>query len=71
MTGMGNDGSKSLRALKRAGITIVAQDEASSVVWGMPGSAVATGCVDRIASLMDLPKILEEIITLYTTHSGK
>jgi two-component system chemotaxis response regulator CheB len=56
MTGMGNDGSKSLRALKRNGARIIAQDEASSVVWGMPGSAVKTGLVDEVLSLLNIPK---------------
>ena len=55
LTGMGNDGSNSLRALKRNGARIIAQDEASSVVWGMPGSAVKTGLVDQVLPLMDIP----------------
>ncbi|HSQ42650.1 MAG TPA: CheB methylesterase domain-containing protein, partial [Fibrobacteraceae bacterium] len=62
MTGMGCDGAASLRALKRAGATIVAQDEASSVVWGMPGSAVATGTVDQVAGLDQLPQTLAKIV---------
>jgi len=62
MTGMGNDGSKSLNALKRAGATILAQDKDSSVVWGMPENAIKTGCVDHIVSLNDLPKLLKQII---------
>ncbi len=58
LTGMGSDGSAGLAPLKRAGAVILAQDEASSVVWGMPGSAVATGHVDKIVSLDALPAVI-------------
>lgn len=51
LTGMGNDGSAGIEPIKRAGGVVLAQDEASSVVWGMPGSAVTTGHVDEIVPL--------------------
>jgi two-component system, chemotaxis family, protein-glutamate methylesterase/glutaminase len=51
MTGMGDDGVKGLRALKAAGAYVLAQDEATSVVWGMPGSAVRAGLVDEVLPL--------------------
>jgi two-component system chemotaxis response regulator CheB len=51
LTGMGSDGSAGLGALKRAGAHAIAQDEATSVVWGMPGSAVAAGHVDQVLPL--------------------
>ena len=51
LTGMGTDGAKGLGSLKRSGAYIIAQDEATSVVWGMPGAAVATGHVDRVLPL--------------------
>ena len=60
--GMGNDGEKSLRMLRREGARIIAQDEATSVVWGMPGSAVATGCVDKVAALMDIPSVVGRML---------
>lgn len=63
LTGMGCDGAASLRALKRSGATIFAQDEASSVVWGMPGSAVATGVVDCVSSLDQLPLLISQCVT--------
>lgn len=42
LTGMGDDGVKGIAALKRNGAYIIAQDESSSVVWGMPGNAVSS-----------------------------
>ncbi|MGE4298823.1 MAG: chemotaxis-specific protein-glutamate methyltransferase CheB [Desulfovibrionaceae bacterium] len=54
LTGMGSDGTRGLAALKRVGAYVLAQDKASSVVWGMPGSAVASGHVDKVAALDDI-----------------
>ncbi len=49
LTGMGQDGAAGLLALREAGAWTLVQDQATSVVWGMPGSAVALGaaCVQR------------------------
>lgn len=46
MTGMGNDGTKGLRLVKRHGAPVIAQDEQSCVVYGMPKEAVNAGVVD-------------------------
>ena len=51
MTGMGRDGTAGLRMLKRGGCFSIAQDEASSVVFGMPKEAIATGLVDKVTAL--------------------
>jgi len=51
MTGMGDDGARGLRDMKRAGATTAAQNEASCVVFGMPKEAIRLGAVDRILSL--------------------
>lgn len=48
LTGMGEDGIAGLRLLKRGGSTVIAQDEASSVVFGMPKAAIEAGVVDRV-----------------------
>jgi two-component system chemotaxis response regulator CheB len=48
---MGSDGARGLGPLKRGGSYAIAQDEATSVVWGMPGAAVATGLVDEVLPL--------------------
>jgi two-component system, chemotaxis family, protein-glutamate methylesterase/glutaminase len=55
LTGMGSDGARALPELKKAGACILAQDKATSVVWGMPGSAVATGCVDKVLPCEEIP----------------
>jgi two-component system, chemotaxis family, protein-glutamate methylesterase/glutaminase len=51
MTGMGNDGTLGLRLIKRHPAWIIAQDEASCVVYGMPKEAVAAGVVDTVLPL--------------------
>jgi two-component system chemotaxis response regulator CheB len=48
MTGMGSDGAQGAVALRARGNPVLAQDEASSVVWGMPGSVVAAGAADAV-----------------------
>jgi two-component system chemotaxis response regulator CheB len=62
LTGMGCDGSQGLGPLKRAGAHVIAQDEASSVVWGMPGSAVATGYVDEVLPLEQIPAAVAALV---------
>jgi len=59
LTGMGNDGSKGVAAVKEQGGQVLAESEDSAVVYGMPREAVATGCVDRI---VPLPGICQAIL---------
>lgn len=54
MTGMGADGCEGAKSLKRGGATIWAQDEASSVVYGMPAAVAEAGVADYILSLEDI-----------------
>lgn len=54
MTGMGSDGLRGAQGLKAAGAQVLIQDEASSVVWGMPGSVAAAGIADKIVPLDQL-----------------
>jgi len=55
LTGMGNDGSQGIRLVKQHGGQVMAEAEESSVVYGMPREAVATGCVDRVEALAAIP----------------
>jgi two-component system chemotaxis response regulator CheB len=54
MTGMGADGTLGLRLMKRQGATVLAQDEASCVVFGMPLEAIKAGVVDAVVPLEQL-----------------
>lgn len=58
LTGMGRDGTAGLRRLKAGGGYVVGQDEATSVVYGMPRAAALAGLVDRVAPLSEIPEIL-------------
>ena len=51
MTGMGDDGARGLLEMKEAGARTFAQDEASSIVFGMPKEAIARGAADHIVPL--------------------
>ncbi|MEC7762575.1 MAG: chemotaxis response regulator protein-glutamate methylesterase [Pseudomonadota bacterium] len=51
LTGMGDDGARSMLELKAAGAETIAQDEPTSVVWGMPGEAVRLGAARRVVPL--------------------
>jgi two-component system chemotaxis response regulator CheB len=51
LTGMGHDGQRGCELLRAAGAHIVAQDQATSVVWGMPGSVVGAGLADSVLPL--------------------
>ncbi len=58
MTGMGRDGFKGSELLHANGAPVIAQDEASSVVWGMPRTVVENGLADRVAPLGELYKAI-------------
>jgi two-component system chemotaxis response regulator CheB len=64
LSGSGSDGAKGIKAIKKMGGAVIAQDEATSEFFGMPGSAIATGAVDFI---LPLDEIASAIITLVMT----
>ena len=59
LTGMGQDGARSCETVRSLGGRIIAQDEATSVVWGMPGAVSQAGLADHI---LPLEKIADEIV---------
>lgn len=63
MTGMGQDGLKGLKVMKEEGAMILAQDQASSVVWGMPSFVVREGLADRVVSLSQMSSVIETTVS--------
>lgn len=63
LTGMGRDGAAGGKAIVDAGGTVIAQDEATSIVWGMPGAAAEAGICSKI---LPLPEIAPAIAKLAT-----
>ncbi len=61
LTGMGDDGARGLQSMHRAGAITIAQDEASSVVFGMPGEAIRLGAAHHILSLPKIAPILASL----------
>ncbi len=54
LTGMGDDGVSGIKEIKNSGGLTIAQDEASSIVFGMPKVAIENGCIDKILSLSEI-----------------
>jgi two-component system chemotaxis response regulator CheB len=65
LTGMGKDGAAGMLEMKQAGAWNVAQDEATSVVFGMPKEAIAAGGVDEVLPLHEIPRrVMAHLVTL-------
>lgn len=62
LTGMGNDGTEGLRAIKRFGGTTLAESKETSVVYGMPRSAQEAGVVDKVVSLSEMAAEIMKIV---------
>ncbi len=63
MTGMGQDGMLGCKKIKEVGGYILIQDEASSVVWGMPGAVAKAELADQMAPLNELSRILNSLVS--------
>lgn len=66
LTGMGKDGAVGLRLMREQGCETYAQDEATSVVWGMPGSAYEIGAVTQ-NNVLPLTSLSQRTMTYYRT----
>lgn len=62
LTGMGTDGSKGSRAVVTTGGSVIAQDEESSVVWGMPGAVAAAGLCSAVLPLTDIASYVRKLV---------
>lgn len=62
LTGMGRDGARGLLAMRRAGARTLAQDEATSVVFGMPRVAIEMGAAERVAPLDRIAALTAELV---------
>ena len=60
LTGMGSDGARGARLIKNAGGFVLAQDEATSVIFGMPAEAIKSGAVDQVLSIDDIYSAIEK-----------
>lgn len=63
LTGMGHDGQMGCEQLANSGGYIIAQDEDSSVVWGMPGAVATAGLSNAVVSLANIPAAIENVLT--------
>lgn len=62
MTGMGRDGANGMRQIKNAGGITLAQDESSSVIFGMNQEAINQNCIDEVLPLAELPERLNQLV---------
>jgi len=60
LTGMGNDGTNGARAIRTAGGLVLAQDEATCVIFGMPAEAIKAGVVDQVLGIDDVYQAIEK-----------
>ncbi len=62
LTGMGSDGRSGAQAIREAGGTVIAQDEATSVVWGMPGAVTTAGLANSVVALPHIAPMIASAV---------
>ena len=62
LSGSGSDGAMGVKAIKKTGGTVIAQDQRSSEYFGMPGAAVQTGMVDFVLPLEEIAPALQTLV---------
>ena len=60
LTGMGNDGSKGVQIIRSVGGHVIAQDESTAVIFGMPQEAIKTGVVDQVLPMEAIYQQIEK-----------
>lgn len=70
LTGGDRDGSTGVQKIKQMGGKVIAQDQATSKVLGMPSAAIATGCVDWILPLEQIAEAITNLV-IYRDIKGK
>src|ERR1700735_4787905 len=66
LTGMGNDAAKGVKSVKANSGYVIAQDEASSVIFGMPAEAIKTGAVDEVVDINEVSAAIERRVTKFS-----
>jgi len=62
LTGMGSDGAEAMVEIKRRGGKTIAQDEASSIIFGMPKAAIEKRCVDKVVPASEIARVIVEAV---------
>jgi len=66
---MGNDGARGVQAIKAARGSVLAQDEATSVIFGMPAEAIRTGAVDQVVGIDKMFSAIDAQVEPLCRHS--
>jgi two-component system chemotaxis response regulator CheB len=70
LTGMGADGASGAVQISKAGGEVFVQDEATSVVWGMPGAVVSAGAADKICPLSEISQAIVQRVSRRSAHGA-